>query len=274
MGEQGYQSFEFDVIETAENVDLQRRLAGIGSRLLAGVRDALLLLAGYIIILLILWAASLEAITGLLTGDISGVSILMVILVYLLFFALSWGYFTFFEYAMHGQTPGKKAQRIRVVELDGGPVRFTDVAIRNLLRVVDMMGFYALAGVVMFFTRRCQRLGDLAAGTVVVDESFQSRPIEPVAAPSVADVEAAGDSPLSRSEYEIVNRYRARMHDLNFQTRERLARKLLLPILKRHQIDVTFLGRQAIERAAFDLQQGSRPGASASPPPPTPEASS
>lgn len=271
MGEQGHQSFEFDVIETAENVDLQRRLAGIGSRLLAGVRDGLLLLAGYIVILLILWAASLEAITGWLTGDTDGVSMLMFILVYLLFFALSWGYFTLFEYAMHGQTPGKKAQRIRVVELDGGPVRFTDVAIRNLLRVVDMMGFYALAGVVMFFTRRCQRLGDLAAGTVVVDESFRDASAQPVAAPVARDVQAPNDCPLSQRESEIVDRYRERMHDLNFQTRERLARKLLLPILRQHEVEVRLLSREAIERAAFDLRQGRRPGPNVLKPPTPPE---
>lgn len=69
----------------------------------------------------------------------------------------------------HGQTPGKRLAGTRVVRLDGGGPGFLDVAIRNLVRLVDFLPFaYALGFVVMFFNRNARRLGDFAAGTLVI----------------------------------------------------------------------------------------------------------
>ena len=81
------------------------------------------------------------------------------------------GYFILFELLMHGQTPGKKAMKIRVMRDDGTPVTANEVLVRNILRLVDFLPFgYALGAVVMFPSPLSKRLGDLAAGTIVVKE--------------------------------------------------------------------------------------------------------
>lgn len=73
------------------------------------------------------------------------------------------------ELVWRGQTVGKKLMGLRVVDEQGLKLRASQVVVRNLLRFVDMLpAFYALGGLVSLFSPRAQRLGDLAAGTVVV----------------------------------------------------------------------------------------------------------
>lgn len=80
------------------------------------------------------------------------------------------------EFLWRGQTVGKKVLGLRVMDERGLKLRPSQVFIRNLLRFVDMLpGFYALGGAVSLFSSRSQRLGDLAAGTVVV-RSVKSSP--------------------------------------------------------------------------------------------------
>lgn len=100
---------------------------------------------------------------GLISGD---VALAVEIAGY---FAISIGYGIFTEWHWRGQTLGKRLLRLRVVDAQGLKLTFTQIALRNLLRCVDMLpAFYALGGAVSFFNRRSQRLGDIAAGTVVI----------------------------------------------------------------------------------------------------------
>ena len=84
-------------------------------------------------------------------------------------------YFIVLEWYWHGQTIGKKAFGIKVVDIQGYPLRFSQVFMRNILRIVDnapilmMAGSYFLGGIVMLCSRRYQRLGDMGAGTIVID---------------------------------------------------------------------------------------------------------
>jgi hypothetical protein len=95
----------------------------------------------------------------------------------LLNFAILWGYYLIFELGWQGQTPGKRLTRIRVVKLDGSAPGFLEVAIRNLVRIVDFLpSAYALGLIVMFLSRQARRLGDYAAGTLVVYEGVTSQP--------------------------------------------------------------------------------------------------
>jgi hypothetical protein len=92
------------------------------------------------------------------------------------FFLVNWAYFVAFEAAWGGQTPGKRALGLRVESLDGLRPRFWQVAVRNLLRVVDALPWgYGLGLAAVFLSRRGQRLGDTVAGTVVV---AVNRPLE------------------------------------------------------------------------------------------------
>ena len=95
----------------------------------------------------------------------------------LLFFALPILYGIAFEGLWRGQTPGKRILRLRVADVRGLRLRFSQVVVRNLLRAVDALPmFYLIGGAACFLNRRCQRLGDLAADTVVIRTSPAPEP--------------------------------------------------------------------------------------------------
>jgi uncharacterized RDD family membrane protein YckC len=250
-------NLEFDTVETAENVDLQRALAGMGLRLVAGIVDSLIV---YLTILalwlmLVFWASDSPLDLFYMTS-----SFWPLIVFYIVVFTVYWGYFTLFE-LLTGRTPGKKTQSLRIARLDGGPVRTTDILIRNLVRVIDSqpVNTYVLGGVVMFISRRSQRLGDLAAGTVVVNERLSREPEAPLEVPQPAQKGQAGQTVLTREEVQIIQRYRQRMDELDAVTRNRIAGKLLLPILRNHCDEVPVLpssGYLTIESLCFDLLEG------------------
>ena len=84
-------------------------------------------------------------------------------------FLFNWGYFTLFEAFWNGRTPGKRVARIRVIQRSGRAIGLFESMARNLVRYVDQLPFFYAVGVIaMFATRQHQRLGDLAAGTLVV----------------------------------------------------------------------------------------------------------
>jgi uncharacterized RDD family membrane protein YckC len=86
----------------------------------------------------------------------------------LLYFVLSVGYGIVLEWRWHGQTIGKRVLGLRVVDAQGLRLQLSQVVLRNLLRLVDMLPMvYLVGGLACFWSRNCQRLGDLAAGTVV-----------------------------------------------------------------------------------------------------------
>jgi hypothetical protein len=86
-------------------------------------------------------------------------------------FALLWGYYIFFETLWNGQSPGKRWVGLRVIAHDGTPIGVSATLIRNLVRIVDFLPLYYGIGVVtMFIDRQSRRLGDFAAGTLVVYE--------------------------------------------------------------------------------------------------------
>lgn len=85
------------------------------------------------------------------------------------FFILSTGYPIFCELCFEGQTLGKRLFRLRVIDAGGLPLQPHQVVIRNILRLVDMLPiFYFVGGVAMMWTRYSQRLGDIAANTIVI----------------------------------------------------------------------------------------------------------
>ncbi len=248
---------EFDVIETPENVDLQRRLAGIGSRFAAGLLDTLLFAGALVILLLVLLVSGLMVLDDG-PGLVREAGVWVIALLVVLLFLVYWGYFVLFETWMNGQTPGKRYLRIRVVQQEGAAVSFPTIAIRNLLRVVDLQGFYAVAGATMFLTRRVQRLGDLAAGTVVISEEVpdyaaksDTRTTVPGAlAPVPAALEAAH---LRPEEYRLLYNYWLRRDQLSLEARRQLLPKLLGPILERTGTVPAENTLAALERYLEDL---------------------
>jgi uncharacterized RDD family membrane protein YckC len=105
----------------------------------------------------------ISALLGFFSADISrAVSILI-------YFVVSIGYGMFTEWYWRGQTVGKRLLHLRVLDEQGMRLEFSQIAIRNLLRCIDMLPlFYAVGGIACVLTRKSQRLGDLAASTIVV----------------------------------------------------------------------------------------------------------
>ena len=87
----------------------------------------------------------------------------------LLNFCVFWGYYIVFELAWGGRTPGKRVAKIRIVRADGGPAGASEIVVRNLVRMIDMLPVGYLIGLItMLANRQARRLGDFAAGTLVV----------------------------------------------------------------------------------------------------------
>jgi uncharacterized RDD family membrane protein YckC len=152
-------------ISTPEGVDVEITLAGLGSRAIAGLLD--LTIEAFVVIGLLL-------LFGVFGGGSSGfVTAGFIVVIFLVLF----GYFVLFEVLNNGRTPGKAANGLRVLRNDGGRVSFVASAVRNILRLVDGWDILTLflcpiGTISVLATRENQRLGDLAAGTVVVRERF------------------------------------------------------------------------------------------------------
>lgn len=148
-------------VNTPEGIALQLSPAGPVPRLLAWLLD-LLLRGGISAVLLMLLA---------LLGKM-GYGIAMILI-----FLLEWFYPVYFELRQQGQTPGKKMLRIYVAHSDASPVTPTASVVRNLLRVVDFLPLlYGFGFISMILNRRFQRLGDLAANTVVLHQNSRTYP--------------------------------------------------------------------------------------------------
>ena len=157
---------EFLNINTPENVVFGYEVAGIGSRFLAAVVDTTL-----IVVLLILANLTLFfLVANLLSGEVITQSASWVAaLLGLVSFAFLWGYYIFFEMLWNGQSPGKRWLGLRVVRTDGTPIGLSEAIIRNLIRIVDFLpAYYGVGVITMFLNEQARRLGDLAAGTLVV----------------------------------------------------------------------------------------------------------
>lgn len=156
-------------VETPEGIDLPLRPAGLMVRALAFAID--LGLRGLILGLLFIVLAFLGKLgTGL--GS-------------LMLFGVSWWYMVLFEVLNQGRSPGKQWMGLRVVQDDGTPVGWTASLLRNLLRFVDMLPFgYFLGAISCLQHPTFKRLGDLAAGTLVIyREQPLTRPQLPEAQP-------------------------------------------------------------------------------------------
>ena len=145
-------------VETPEQIRFEFEQAGVAPRMLAflidlSIRAGIVSVLATVLMMVVGWASE-----GLATG-----------LLLLALFAVEWGYHTILEWRWNGATPGKKALGIRVVRVDGVGLDFTRSAVRNLLRAADLFPlFYAAGLATMVFGGRQRRLGDLAAGTMVV----------------------------------------------------------------------------------------------------------
>lgn len=161
---------ELLLIDTPENVVFGYDVAGIGSRFLAALVDTAII-SGLVILVLItasLVLSMLNTLDEIILGGDRAVGIVLAIASFLAF-AFFWGYYVFFELLWNGQSPGKRLVGLRVIGTNGQPVGITEAVLRNLVRIIDLLpGTYGIGVITMFLNDRSRRLGDFAAGTLVV----------------------------------------------------------------------------------------------------------
>lgn len=219
-------------IRTPENVRLQYGIAGLGSRFFALCVDTLIQN-----ILLVAFTTpyhqfKLESLAKI-PERIDGLSGLYLSLIAIFLFLISFGYFIFFELFWNGQTPGKKIFGLKVRRLQGHPLDFFGALLRNILRVVDMLPFLYLAGLITaFFHPSGRRIGDIVAGTIVIRESRRKLPTPLRLSPEPDEDERrrqlGGVLPLHiEGKMQAIREFLRRRGKFPPSARERLARTLL-----------------------------------------------
>jgi uncharacterized RDD family membrane protein YckC len=144
---------------TPEYVEFRFTLAGIYSRFLAWLLDALIVIMGSSAVLI-----GLNMAMAVFPGFASALSIVV-------YFLVDWGYAIALETAWSGQTVGKRVMNLRVIQESGVRIGFYHAALRNLARPVDRLPvLYLVGGITALVSRSHQRLGDMLAGTIVVRE--------------------------------------------------------------------------------------------------------
>lgn len=193
-------------ITTPENIELEVVLAEVLSRSAAACIDLIIQSAlgfflgwGFLAMINQLFVQGTTQYYGWLVG---GLLILESVVIY--------GYYMISEIKMNGRTIGKKIMHLRVIKNNGGPVTVKDVVIRNLFRVfVDNFGVGIL---LMFFQRKNKRVGDLVAGTMVIIEETNERPI-PLEEMVTLDEEVK--QYLTDDEYNLLREYFERKRTMN-----------------------------------------------------------
>ena len=234
-------------IDTPEQVAIRFPIAGIGSRFLALLADTVVQLIAYAILFFIFFLilTSAPRLAGMIV-DRAGEKWLIAA-IFLVVFLLRWGYYTVFEAFWNGQTPSKKLCKLRVIRDSGRQITFFESLTRNLIRAIDSLpGFYAIGIITMLCNRRSKRLGDFAAGTLVVHErapepplwggsgsrtitagAFAATPISPpVADPNAVDLPADAVARLTADDLNVIDHFFARAIDIDIARRHALAERL------------------------------------------------
>jgi uncharacterized RDD family membrane protein YckC len=216
---------------TPESVELEFTLAGIGSRTWALVIDYLVL--GLTIgLFFIAWTTITVQLRDFWTtvlGDKAGLWSLAI--AFFLFFVIYVGYFVFFEAIWQGQTPGKRVAKIRVVRDDGRPVGLQQTTLRALLRPFDEVLF--IGAFLIIFSSKEKRLGDLVAGTIViqtqgVNVAAKEKLVLSEAANSVCDnlLQIADFSPMLPDDFAVIREYLIRRNIMSEKARASLSLEL------------------------------------------------
>ena len=224
-------------VETPEQIELNFQRAGIGTRFYAALLDtallSLIVFGGAYVIQVIVH--DLESFIGNWLGAVSTVIV----------FALTWGYYMVFEITTNGQSPGKMALGIRVIREGGYPITFSDSAVRNLVRIVDFLPFcYGIGLFCMLLNKNWQRLGDLAAGTLLVKVTRSE--IGATVSEATANVQVNDSQPrtylyaewiqpalVTDTEFGVIREYLARRPKLSTIRRTELARTIGSPLVQK-----------------------------------------
>lgn len=210
-------------IETPENVVLTYQLAGPAQRGCAYLLDLAIRL-GVVLALSMMLSMTAFAVPGLSLG-----------LLLLVLFVIEWGYYVVSEGFFHGKSIGKHLLGLRVIQERGHPVTFWSAMIRNLIRAADAAPFYGPALLSMLVSKKLQRLGDLAAGTIVIAERRAVLPREPIILGKIFPLpreEFGRDLPAERT-LTLIDRFLGRRHVLSHERGHAVAAPLARALARR-----------------------------------------
>jgi uncharacterized RDD family membrane protein YckC len=277
-------------IDTPEQVELEYSVAGVGSRFVAVLLDTLTIGAFFVlelVALVVIGAASSASPAAGKLGEAAGKWFLAFVI--FINFAILWGYFALFEAYWHGQTPGKRVMKLRVIKDSGRQITLFEALARNLLRVIDYLPSLYLVGVItMLCNKRNQRLGDLVAGTIVVHErldessllyetsttlvapvAFAAQPVgqEQVGKEQVAQwgqkvtamFPADAVAKLSAQDLMVIETFFARMLDLPMETRAAVAYRMVAQMTAKMGVAVPEGNpERALESIAYQMRSSGR----------------
>ncbi len=227
-------------MQTPEGVELDFALGGIGSRTIAWTVDQLIVylalslfwltgawVYGYVILPIV--SAQFE------TLSVDDLNLWAVAIAGIFSFALTNGYFITWETIWRGQTPGKRLAKIRVVRDDGQPIGVKEATLRSFVGWFDL-GFFFIGLILVLLSRSEKRLGDMAAGTLVIQDEKSAQQDEGAAIPTVfstltkdtAEVLMAQTDPalISIDHYFILQNFLGHRSDLDIADRSQVTAKL------------------------------------------------
>ncbi len=223
-------------LQTPESVELEFTLAGIGNRVYALIVDytiwSFLLVTSWFLFLFISIQLA-DFITNIFPDD-ETMQLWLISIQLLISFSIYVGYFVFFEVIWQGQTPGKRLAKIRVIRDDGRPISLPQATLRALLRPIDEL-MLCLGAFFIIFSKQEKRIGDLVAGTIVIQEE---RPIKTIdfeisddAQDLVTQLQIEADLvQLLPEDFAVVREYLQRRKAMTPEAREKLSRKLAYQI--------------------------------------------
>lgn len=224
-------------VRTPESIALTYDLAGLGSRFLALAIDMFLqnlILAALVMGLILATPHLPHAPVGRHASDTGtdklaeAIAVALIIaVVFLIFF----GYFIIFETVWNGQTPGKRLLGIRVVRDGGYPVDFGASLVRNLIRIGEVVFLYIPSAISTLLSPENKRLGDVAAGTIVVRDARLTVPT--ALNPDTTQPVYAATAYLSGEERALIRRFLDRRDALADDRRQQLAAQLAARIRER-----------------------------------------
>jgi uncharacterized RDD family membrane protein YckC len=230
--------FEVSRIETPEQLEIDLPLAGVGTRGLAYALDLLVQLVPLLFLAIIAYVLlppesrpSELFVEGPRRGRGYELDRFALAFISVIVFVMNFGYFALFELWWRGQTPGKRALGLRVLRDGGYPIDARAALVRNLLRMVDMLPTSYLLGIVtMLAGRQGKRVGDYAAGTIVVLQRRVTEPSQALPPPGSTEPRS---SVLTRDERRLVDEFLARRPQLSSAARARVAGALAARIAGR-----------------------------------------
>lgn len=252
-------------ITTPEQVSLTFKIAGLGSRATASIVDWFIL-----VLINVAVALSLIKISKMLPNPDplpATVSSYVYAVMIILLFLLLWGYFVLFEFFTNGRTPGKMLVGVRVIQDNGQSITFLASAVRNLFRIIDFLPAFFLLGILMIFLHsQHKRIGDLAAGTLVVYQRKTKR--KKTGKKDLLDKEIErrlntqqisleldewSKKKIGIREWELLNTYMLRRASLAIKERETMTMQvagILLPVLG---VDAAYKPLEEVENTLFAL---------------------